>query len=177
MMIFSLASAGMACAHEAPPAMSPPQAAAGTGLGSFSTGLGGQLTPRAGRLRIAVLPFTDQEGRILVLGRFLAELLGHGFGGLRQFELIEPGKVETELRAASATELLPDEKAVTIGGKAGADVLMVGTLTDRGDKIGLDCRILLADSGRVVAAANVDLPRDPDVMRMWTPSQTAPATN
>ncbi|MBI4279594.1 MAG: hypothetical protein HY660_14175 [Armatimonadetes bacterium] len=132
-------------------------------------GLARELSGEIARLQkrvVAVGDFTDLQGRATELGRFLAEelvgaLLREG-QGLQVVDRIHLARIIQEQRLA-AVGLTEPGSVRTIGRLTGADVLVVGTTTPLGDNVRVTVKALAADTGRVVAAAGMTLPKTPGI--------------
>lgn len=105
------------------------------------------MAAKAERKRIAVVPFTELDGRTTVLGGFLAEevvthLVNDGFTVVDRATLQEAMSKQTN-HAAMTTSA-----AKAIGTLVHADALITGTVTDLAAQIGINCRVI--DTSSVV---------------------------
>lgn len=116
------------------------------------------------RKAVAVVDFTDLQGNVTELGRFLAEELSVALSTLGR----EPGVTvidRTHLKAIlaehklSASGLMDPQAARRVAAIAGVDALVTGTVTPLGDSVRLTVKVLDVGNARIVAATSVDIPR------------------
>jgi len=95
---------------------------------------------KEGKKSIAVADFTDLQGNITELGRFLAEEFSVALAGAgKGFEVVDRTHLKTLIQEhkLSATGLIDPSIAKKLGQIAGVDALITGTITPFGD-IALD---------------------------------------
>jgi len=116
---------------------------------------------KAGKTRIAVVDFTDLQGNVTELGRFIAEefavaLLGNGQG----FEIVDRTHLQTLIKEhkLSATGLIDPATAQKLGQIAGVDALVTGTITPFGESVRLSVKILDAKSAKLIGANAGNIP-------------------
>lgn len=114
------------------------------------------------RTTLAVVDFTDLQGNVTELGRFLAEELSIGLAGLGQrFEVVD----RTHLRAIlkenklSATGLIDPSTAREVGRIAGVGALITGTVTPLGDSVRLAVKVLDTESARIITSSTANIPK------------------
>jgi TolB-like protein len=117
---------------------------------------------KAGKNRIAVVDFTDLQGNVTELGRFLAEefsvaLLGAGQG----FELVDRTHLQSLLKEhkLSTTGLIDPATARQLGQIAGVDALVTGTITPFGESVRLSVKILDASTAKLIGATAGEIPK------------------
>ncbi len=138
----------------------------------------------SGRSTAAVADFTDLQGRITELGRFLAEevsiaLVNTG-SGLR---LIDRAHIRTLLAELELAEqgLIDPETAGELGRIAGVDVLFTGTVTELGEAARVSLKALETQTATIIAARAFDVTLSPamtallrrDVAATRSPSRTS----
>jgi len=124
---------------------------------------------------VAVIDFFDLRGRVTELGRFLADDLSTALVAanpsvkvidrLRLAAILEEHKL-------SATGLLDEETARTVGRIAGVDVLITGRLTTFEETVRVSLQGLRVPSAEVVVSAVLEVPRTPRVAELETRSLT-----
>lgn len=143
-----------ACAHAGPAAAPAPDldAALAPLTRALATGDGA---------RVAVLPFIERGVGPTQLGEYVGDKVVVQLANLGSVNLVE----RTRLLDATWDELcrsargeISDATAKTIGERLGADVVIVGILTDLSARWELSARALDTETARVVAATDVDLP-------------------
>jgi len=111
---------------------------------------------------LAVVDFTDLQGNVTELGRFLAEELSISLAGLGQgFEVVDRTHLRELLaeHKLSATGLIDPSTVRELGRIAGVDALVTGTVTPLGDSVRLAVKALDTESARVVTSATANIPK------------------
>jgi len=116
----------------------------------------------SGRKTVAVVDFTDLQGNVTELGRFLAEELSVDLvGDAKGFEVIERNQLKVILQEhrLSATGLIDPQTARKLGQFAGVDALVTGTITAFGDTVRLSAKALDTQTAKMIGAATSDIPK------------------
>jgi TolB-like protein len=116
----------------------------------------------SGRKTVAVLDFTDLQGNVTELGRYLAEELSVDLvGDAKGFEVIERNQLKVILQEhrLSATGLIDPQTARKLGQLAGVDALVTGTITAFGDSVRLSAKVLDTQTAKMIGAAAADIPK------------------
>jgi len=111
---------------------------------------------------LAVVDFTDLQGNVTELGRFLAEELSIGLAGLGQgFEVIDRTHLKALLKEhkLSATGLIDPSTARELGRIAGVDALITGTVTPLGDSVRLAVKVLDTESAHIISSSTTNIPK------------------
>lgn len=127
--------------------------------------------------KIAIVPFSDLNGQVNVLGKYLAEELTTQLFKTGKLEIIERNlldKVFQELKLGE-TGAIDAVTAKKLGKIAGVDAIVTGTLTDIGPLIGINCRLIDAQSGKIIAVASTKLIKDDAVIKIMSQVLQAPA--
>ena len=111
--------------------------------------------------KVAVLDFVNSEGKVPVLGEYLASRIVEEVTRQKTFRVAQRGEVEevlTNLNLKPAAGYTTDETR-RIGKALNTQALILGKITDIGSN--LDVRIALIDivSGEIIASATEDLVR------------------
>jgi len=116
----------------------------------------------SGRKTVAVIDFTDLQGNVTELGRFLAEefsidLLADANG----FEVIDRTHLKSILQEhkLGTTGLIDPQTARKLGQIAGVDTLVTGTIIPLGDSVRLTAKALDTNTAKMVGASTADIPR------------------
>ncbi len=119
------------------------------------------------KLRIAVLPFQELEGRPTVLGTFLAEeLFTHLVNaGLEIIERQMLDKVLGEI-GLGETGVIDTDTAKKVGKVIGVDAVVTGSMTDLQSYVAINCRLIDASTGRIFGAAQTKVVKDDDVRKL-----------
>jgi TolB-like protein len=116
----------------------------------------------AGKKSVAVVDFTDLQGEVTELGRFLAEEISVALAsGERSLEVVDRThlKVLVQENKLSATGLIDPATAKKLGQIAGVDAIVTGTLTPFGDTVRLTLKVLDTSTARIVAATTAEIPK------------------
>lgn len=115
---------------------------------------------RGGKKTVAVVDFTDLQGNVTELGRFIAEefsvaLAGAGGG----FEVIDRTHLKTILKEQklAVTDIMDPSTARKLGQIAGADALITGTITPFGESVRVTVKILDTATAKIVGASSGDI--------------------
>lgn len=134
-------------------------------INKAATDLASRIT-QDGKKTIAVTDFTDLQGRVTELGRFLAEELSVAFVNT-DFDLntIDRGHIRTLLAEHKLAEqgIIDPETASELGRIAGVDVLIAGTVTELGDGVRLNLKALDTDTAKITAGHKVTISKSSDI--------------
>jgi TolB-like protein len=124
-----------------------------------------------GKKKIAVVEFSDLNGNVRALGQFLAEEL------ITELFLISPGQFEVVGRRQLmkvldeqklTTSGLLDAKAMDSVGKIlGIEAIATGSITDLGNNVKVNARMIGVDTAKVFAVARTSIPKIGIVAKMW----------
>jgi len=117
---------------------------------------------KKGKKSVAVVDFTDLQGNVTELGRFLAEKISVALGAEdRGFDVVDRTHLKTLLKEhkLSASGLVDPQTAKKLGQLSGADCLVTGSLTPLGDTVSLSLKVLDTNTARMITAADLDIPR------------------
>ncbi len=118
--------------------------------------------------KIAVVPFSDLNGKINDFGIFLSdELIDHLFG-TKKFEVIERLLVDRiiEENRLSLSGLFDPDSAKDVGMLLGADAIATGTYTILKDTVRVRARIINVENGKVFAVAKSEIIIDDNIKKL-----------
>ena len=127
-----------------------------------------QAMPDGRGIKIAVTDFTDGRGVTSDYGRRVAHLLILRLGfnpRLMPIEWNVLGLVLSQLNL-KRSDLAKLENARLLAKQFGADVVVVGSLEDRDDQIGLGARVIDIATGQTLGFASAGVTKDPKVIRL-----------
>ena len=113
----------------------------------------------AGKKTIAVADFTDLQGNVTELGRFLARsflaLAGAGTG----FEVVDRIHLKSIImeHKLSATGMIDPTTARKLGKIAGVQALITGTVTPFGDNVRITVKILDTETAKIIGASTANI--------------------
>jgi len=113
----------------------------------------------SGRKTVAVIDFTDLQGNVTELGRFLAEELSVDLvNDARGFEVIDRTHLKSILQEhkLATTGVIDPQTARKLGQIAGVDGLVIIPL---GDSVRLSVKVLDTSTAKMIAASTVEVPK------------------
>jgi TolB-like protein len=116
----------------------------------------------AGMKTIAVVDFTDLQGNVTELGRFLAEELSVALASAgKGFEVVDRTHLKTLLQEhkLSSSGLIDPQTARKLGEIAGVEALVTGSITPFGDSVRLTVKTLNTNTAKMIGASSADIPR------------------
>ena len=114
----------------------------------------------AGKKTIAVADFTDLQGNVTELGRFLAEEFSVCLAGSdARFEVVDRIHLKSIIteHKLSATGMIDPSTARKLGKIAGVQALITGTVTPFGDNVRLTVKILDTETAKIIGASTANL--------------------
>lgn len=109
---------------------------------------------------IAVADFTDLQGNVTELGRFLAEEFSVSLAGAgTHFEVVDRIHLKSIIREnkLSATGLIDPKTARQLGKIAGVQALITGTVTPFGDNVRVAVKILDTETAKIIGASTANI--------------------
>ena len=116
----------------------------------------------SGRKTAAVVDFTDLQGCVTELGRYLAEDLSVALAGdAKGFEVIDRTNLKVILQEhhLAATGIIDPDTARELGQIAGVDTLVTGTIAPLGDVIHVSAKALDTNTAMIIGGVTMDIPR------------------
>jgi len=117
---------------------------------------------KANKKTAAVVDFTDLQGNVTELGRFLAEELSVALSESgKGFEVIDRTHLKSLLKEhqIALTGLIDPKTARKLGKIAGVHVIVTGTITPFGDSIRLAVKALDTETAKIIGASRTDIPK------------------
>jgi curli biogenesis system outer membrane secretion channel CsgG len=112
--------------------------------------------------KIAIIEFADLEGNVTQLGRFIAEELITRIFNIGRFDVIERNLLQKVLeeQKLGLTGYIDPETAISLGRVLGVDAIITGSITDLGNNIKINARLISTETGSVFAVASVNVFKD-----------------
>ncbi len=114
----------------------------------------------SGKKSVAVVDFTDLQGNVTELGRFLAEEFSASLSEFgRGFDVVDRTHLKSLLKEhqLALTGLIDPKTARKLGEIAGVQGLITGTLTPFGDSIRLSVKVLDTATAKVIGSSRGDI--------------------
>jgi len=121
-----------------------------------------QSLNKTGRKTVAVVDFTDLQGNVTELGRFLAERFSVDLASTAgDFEVVDRTHLKAILQEhkLAATGIIDPQTARKLGEIAGVEAIVTGTITPFGDSVNLSVKALDASTAKMLGAATADIPK------------------
>jgi len=129
--------------------------------------------------KIAVIEFTNLEGKVSDLGKYLAEELTTRLFRTGKFQIVERQlmKKMMEEQKLNASGLVDAKTASRFGQILGVDALTTGTIADLNTSVKINARLIAVETGSVFAVASVSVPMTGEVETLLgkKPGSPAPA--
>lgn len=148
-----------------------PAALAQKVIGEAAKELADQIAAAAGKQqkhKIAVIPFRELDGRSTILGTFLAEELVTDLFAAGTMDIVERSmldKVMSELKLSQSGAIDP-ESAKHVGKIVGVEAIVTGSITDLQSYVGVNCRLIDTETGRIFGAAQTKIVKDADLQKI-----------
>lgn len=141
-------------------------------LSDALTDLSQQLTAKlqqGKKGKLAILPFSDLDGRTTMLGKHVAEELITGLFTLGSFEIVERAMLDKVLGEIKLKDIgiVDPQTAQKVGQVAGVDAIVTGSITSFKSYLALNCRVIETSTGRVFAVAQVKVIKDAEVIAIY----------
>ncbi|MFH0872709.1 MAG: FlgO family outer membrane protein, partial [bacterium] len=117
---------------------------------------------KANKKTIAVVDFTDLQGNVTELGRFLAEEFSVAMAGAGEgFEVVDRTHLKSLLQEhkLAMTGLIDPSTARKLGEIAGVQALITGTITPFGDSVRLSVKVLDTGTAKVIVGTAGEIPK------------------
>lgn len=117
---------------------------------------------KSGKRTVAVVDFTDLQGCVTELGRFLAEEFSVNLTtAAKDFEVIDRTHLKTLLQEhkLASTGIIDPQTARKLGEIAGVQALVTGSLTPFGESVRLSAKVLDVSTAKMIGAFSADIPR------------------
>ncbi len=130
-----------------------------------------------GKTKIAVIDFTDLDGKPLEMGKYIAEQMNVDFVlKKRDFAVLDRANLKSILDEHKLTSagLVDPDTAKKLGQFAGVDALILGTIVTKGQNINITAKIVTTDTAVIIGAARSQFSSDNNAQKN-APSQNAGA--
>jgi len=124
--------------------------------------------PEGKQFPVAVADFPDLQGVISDLGRFIANRITTRLVQNPKFSVIERQRLNQVLGELkfSMSDLVDPNKAKQFGQMVGVEGLIVGAVSDLGNQVDIDARMIEIESNKMLLGATVTISKDPTVIAL-----------
>ena len=118
--------------------------------------------------KIAIIEFSDIEGNITNLGRYVAEELTTKLYRTNKFEIVERQLMNKLIQEQnlSLNGYIDIDTEVGIGKVLGVEAIVSGSITDLGNSIKINARLISPESGKVFSVASVKIQKDNTISKL-----------
>jgi TolB-like protein len=131
--------------------------------------------PKEKEVRVAVIDFPDLLNVVSDLGRYIANRLTTRLAQSEKFFVVERqrlGQLLSELKF-SMSDLVDPEKAKQLGQIVGVEAIIAGTVSDLGNQVDLDARVIEIDTSRMLVSVATTISKDQVVTQLMNRGRTA----
>ena len=133
----------------------------GPAVYTLSSGLA-EIANRSGRKTVAVVDFTDLQGCVTELGRYMAEDVSVALvNDAKGFEVIDRTnlKILMQEHKLASSGIIDPATARKLGQVAGVDALVTGTIAPLSDSVHVSAKILDTQTAKMLGGITADIPR------------------
>jgi TolB-like protein len=125
---------------------------------------------RQEKSRIAVAEFSNLDGRTTQLGQYVAEELITRLFRTGRFHVVERHLLNRILdeHELNLLGLVDEASAKEIGKLLGVDAIACGSLTEIGERVKINARLISTETGQVFAVASASIPTDGTIRPLLT---------
>lgn len=119
--------------------------------------------------KVAVMNFPMLTGEMTDLSIYLSEKLTNSLFQYRdKFDVVERKHLESIFKEINLglTGLIDEETAQSVGKMSGADAVVIGTITDLGEELDINIRMIGTEKADVLATATAQLAKNDAVMKL-----------
>lgn len=126
--------------------------------------------------KIAVIEFTDLNKKVTDFGRFLSEKLITKLFLTGSFLVIERNQLEKVMseHKLNLSGTVDPASAKRLGKILGVDAIATGTITDMGQNLDVNARLIDTETASIFAVASVTIKKDSAVLRLMGGEDTSP---
>ena len=128
--------------------------------------------------KVTVIDFTDLEGGVNDLGKYIAEQLTVNLVmAKKDFSVLDRANLKSILaeHKLTATGLIDPENAKQLGKFAGVDVLILGTIVIKSEQVTITAKMITTDTAEIIGATRGEFKVDPVVQELLSKTVAAGA--
>ena len=133
----------------------------GPAVSSLSSGLS-EIVTRSGRKTVAVVDFTDLQGCVTELSRYMAEDVSVALvNSAKGFEVVDRTnlKILMQEHKLASSGIIDPATARQLGKVAGVDTLVTGTIAPLSDSVHVSAKVLDTETAKIFGGITADIPR------------------
>ncbi len=128
--------------------------------------------------KIAVIEFSNLDGSVSQLGRYISEELITRLYRTGEFEVVERQMLNKIMREheLSLSGFIDESSAREIGMLLGVDAIASGSVTELVSEVKINARLISAETGKIFSVASVKVDKTQDVIQLLGSSSPAPVS-
>lgn len=117
---------------------------------------------------LAIMDFVDLDGSQSMFGKYLREELTIRIFRTNKVSVVERGMLEEVMEEWNfgAKGFVSEKTASRIGQLLGVEAITIGTITDLGEDIKINARIIEVETGKLISVASVNLIKDSTILTL-----------
>ncbi len=129
--------------------------------------------------KIAIIEFSDIQGNVTNLGRYLAEELITRLYRTGKFEVVERQLLNKIIKEhkLSLSGMIDQTSAVELGKILGVNAIASGSITDLGGTVKVNARLISTESGKIFSVASIKIPKDETIRNLLGQITKSPTPN
>ncbi len=126
--------------------------------------------PSSSKQKIAIIEFSDLDGKVIELGKFLSEELITKLFMTKKFNVVERQLLNKILQEhqINMSGIVDENTIKELGKILGVDAICTGTITDLGEKVKLNGRLISTETGSVFSVAFAMIDKDNTITRLMS---------
>lgn len=117
---------------------------------------------------IAVIEFSDIDGKTTAFGKYLGEELITRLVRSKKFRVVERELLEKVLKEhkLNLSGLIDSASAIQLGRLLGVNAIVTGTVAELDQSVKINARLIAAETGGIMTVAAVEVKKDGDVIKL-----------
>ncbi len=117
---------------------------------------------------VAVIGFSDLEGNVTHLGKYLSEEVTTKLFQTKKFKVIERQLLNKIIKEQKleVTGIIVDSSAVKIGNLLGVNAIVTGTMTELTNSVKVHARFIGVETGEIFGTASIEIPKDESIQKL-----------
>ena len=126
--------------------------------------------PSSAKQKIAIIEFSDLDGKVTELGKFLSEELITKLFMTKKFNVVERQLLNKILQEhqINMSGIVDENTIKQLGKILGVDAICTGTITDLGEQVKINGRLISTETGSVFSVAYAMIDKDATITRLMS---------
>lgn len=117
---------------------------------------------------VAVIGFSDLEGNVTHLGKYLSEEVTTKLFQAKKFKVMERQLLNKIIKEQKleVTGIIVDSSAIKLGNLLGVNVIVTGTVTDLTNTVKIHARLIGVETGEIFGTASTEIQKDESIQKL-----------